>query len=449
MVYGGLLLAVPSQLIVRQLGSPGTPSNLWAVALLLWWVCATLGGLNTIGPSPVRVGVGVLTLSILASYAAGSASGWWAPLTARERTSDVFSLVTPTVDAIAGAMNEAAFRGLISFAGWMGIVLLAADGLRTWRQLDVLVAWLAWLAALVAGIGVFQFFTGFNLAGLIKIPGLVANSQVGGTVERSVLNRVSSTAVHPIEFGVVMAALFPLALHYAIHTRTTRWAWLPAILTGASIPMSVSRSAIVVAATAFILLMVGWPSRRRVQAVVILPLATVAMRVLIPGLVGTIRSLFTNFFNDPSVSGRTGDYGVVFSLYADHPWFGRGLFTFIPRYYRILDNQYLNNLVELGAVGLCAVLLFFLIGYFSARGARRRTVDEEHRHLALAISASIAGIAVGYVTFDAWAFPMAAGVTFLLIGMAGAAWNISVAEAGAVTAREPERLRAEAHDGAR
>src|SRR5680860_557050 len=124
----------------------------------------------------------------------------------------------------------------------------------------------------------------------------------------------------------------------------------------------------------------------------------VALRLAIPGLLGTIVSLFTNFFNDPSISGRTQDYGVIFGVYADNPWFGRGLFTFVPRYYRILDNRYLMALVELGIIGLTAVIVFFVVGFFTARGAKRRATSADDRHIALALSASLVGLATSYAT---------------------------------------------------
>jgi len=222
-----------------------------------------------------------------------------------------------------------------------------------------------------------------------------------------------------------MAAIFPLALHRTIQEWRVKRTWIPTLLIGLAIPLSVSRSAILVTGVVLLVLLSGWPAAWRRRALVIAPVVIVAMRAAVPGLVGTIVSLFTNFFNDPSITGRTDDYTVVLSLYADHPWFGRGLFTFVPRYYRILDNQFLMSLVELGLIGLIAVISFFVVGFFSARGARRRTSDPGRRNLALSLSASIAGVVLSYATFDAWGFPMAAGLTFLLVGMAGAAWQIA------------------------
>lgn len=423
--YAFLLLCIPSQLIVKPLGAPGTPANLWGLGALLWWMCATLGGQNRGHRSPIRWAMLALTTSLLLSYAAGMLNGWFAPVEVHEATGDIFDYVPATVESLSTAMISAADRGLLTFGGWLGIVLLTADGLRSWGDVERLVKWMVWFGAFVATLGIIQFFTGLDIASFFRIPGLVANSDFGAVDSRSILRRVSGTAVHPIEFGVVMAALLSFALHRLIYVRGSRWTWVPVALIGVALPLSVSRSAILAGGVIIIVLFSGWSGRIRRRALIIIPFAVVAVRVMVPGLVGTITSLFANVFVDPSITGRTDDYTVVFNLYNDHPLLGRGLFTFIPRYYRILDNQYLGNLLELGIVGLVTVIGVYLTGIFLARGARRRTRNTRNRHLALAISASLSGVVLSFVTFDAWSFPMAAGLTFLLLGMAGAVWRIA------------------------
>lgn len=427
-IYAALLLCIPSRLVVGAIGAAGTPANLCGLAALIWWACATLGGQNTRGHSPVRTAISVAAVAVLLSYAAAMLHGWYAPPSVRQVTDELYELVPATVGEITEKMMSAADRGLLTFAGWVGIVLLTVDGIRSWKDLELLVTWMTWFAGFVAVLGIVQFFTGFDIAGLFRIPGLVANSDFGVVDSRSVLRRVSGTAIHPIEFGVVMAGMFPLALHRALFRRRSVSVWVPVILIGVAMPMSVSRSVILTLGVVLLLLAIGWPSAWRWRALLLIPVAVVALRVAVPGLVGTMISLFTNLFADPSITGRTDDYGVVFGLYADNPLLGRGLFTFIPRYYRILDNQFIMILIELGAVGLVAVVTLFVVGFFTARGARRRSTTAVTRHLPLAISASLAGVFVSYATFDAWGFPMAAGFSFLLLGMAGATWQVAVAE---------------------
>jgi len=226
----------------------------------------------------------------------------------------------------------------------------------------------------------------------------------------------------------VLGALLPLALHYALHRRRSYAAWIPTVLIFIGCAMSVSRSAVLVAGLAGLVLLLGWPPAWRWRALLVAPVAVVALRLFVPGLVGTMLSLFTNLFNDNSVTGRTDDYGTVLHLYTDHVWFGRGLFTFIPRYYRILDNQYLLLLLELGLVGLLAGLTVYVAGFLAARTAFLHASAARDRNLGLTLSASIAGLGLSLVTYDAWSFSMATGCTFLLVGMAGAAWRLARAD---------------------
>ncbi len=434
-VYCVLLLGIPSRLVVGPIGAAGTPANLWGLGALLWWICATLGGLNPAPRhSPIRVVLGILAMCVVLSYISAMMRGWYVPADVREATSDIFDLAPATLQQVRATSLDAADRGLIAFGSWLGIALVATDGLRSWTDLDRVVKWLSFMGAFMAGIGLLQYFFGFNIASLFHLPGLVANDQFGAIDARSVVRRVQATAIHPIEYGVVLATIFPLALHRAIHHPHSKSALIPTLMIGLAIPVAVSRSAILVLGVTMVVLFIGWPPLWRRRAILIAPASVVIVRVLMPGVVGTTIAFFTHVNQDPSVTGRTDDYKIAFRVFGDTPWFGRGLFTFIPRYYRILDNQYLRLLLEVGLFGMLAVMLMFIVAWGCARGARLRTSSPEHRHLSLAVSASIAGLSLSYATLDAWSAPIAAGITFLLVGLAGAARRIATERVDAATA---------------
>jgi O-antigen ligase len=424
-VYCVLLVVVPSRLIVRQIGAAGTPATLWGLGALLWWTCMTVGGLNPARrANPVRCALGALGVVVGASYVSAMVSGWYVPADVREATSDIFDLVPNTLEFVTSTSVDAADRGLMAFGAWVGIALVVIDGVRTWRDLDTVLTWLVRAATAMAVIGLVQYFFGWNISSLFRVPGLVANDEFGAIDQRSVVRRVYATAVHPIEFGVVLAAIFPLAMHRAL-VSSRRIHLIPPIAIGFAIPIAVSRSAVLVLAVALVVLFVGWPPRWRVSALLVAPIAIATIRVLMPGVVGTTIAFFTHFNDDPSISGRTNDYAVVMSVASDHVWFGRGLFTFIPRFYRILDNQYLRLLLEVGVIGLVVVVVLLFVAFGSARGAIRRSSDRAARHQALALSASVMGLTLSYATFDAWSAPIAAGLTFVVVGSCGAAWNLA------------------------
>ena len=425
-IYVVLLFCIPARLIFAPLGAAGTPANVFGIAGLIWWLMATMRGFNpVVGWTPVRLILLLLTVSILASYAAGMAHGWYAPMSAKEPTSDILTLVPPSPSGIAGQLISSADRSLLRLAGWLGVALMTAEGLRSWVDVATFVRRIVWCATYVASLGMMQFFTGVDIAGLYRIPGLRFNGAFGSVDARSVLHRPASTASHAIEYGVVMAAVIPLAIHYAMYARNRRFAAVPLILISVGCAMSVSRSAVLTAGLAMAIVFVGSSPSWRLKAIQIVPFGVIATRIMVPGLVGTLLALFTNFNNDISVKGRTDDYHVVGWIFSLHPWLGQGLGTFIPEYYRILDNQVLDIAIELGIVGVVVVGLFYAVSFMTARRAYRFALAETGRHLGLVISASIAGVALSLITFDAWTYPMVSGVTFLFVGLAGATWTFT------------------------
>ncbi len=406
-VYLVLLLGVPAQLVVGPLGALGTPALLMAFLLFGWWAssCLVPGMRPGEGFQPVRIAVFFYLGAILPSYVVAT----WRVADPQE---------------VSGGD-----RSLLTLIAACGLACLVADGIADRRGLDVLLRRLTWLAAAVAAVGIFQFVTGVDITRYyLSIPGLTENQSFTTIQDRSSLRRISATASHPIEFGVMLSMALPLALHFAFapgrtHTRTQ---WIPVVLISAAIPMSISRSATLACVVAGAVLFAGWNGRQRTRALIAVPVFLVVMRLLIPGLLGTIKSLFTNLGNDPSIQGRTNDYAAVATYVQESPWFGRGSGTFLPSTYFTLDNQYLGQLVETGLLGLLGLCCLFVIGFLTARGARLRASDAVTRDLAQALAASIAVPAVTFATFDGFGFPVVTGLTFLLLGAAGALWRLQV-----------------------
>lgn len=422
-LYGVFLLCIPTRLIVGPIGAPGTPANLFAIAGLIWWLCSVLGGLNPVrGLTPTRTSFGLFTLLVFISYAAGHLQGWYQPADIHQRSDRLWQAAN--VAQVTSTVGSAADRGLLAWAGWAGVVLLTSEGIRNWKELERVVSWIVDAGAVVAGIGVIQYFTRWNIAGLLHIPGLSALTDFGNALSRSELNRIVSTSAHPIELGVVMAAILPLAMHRSLHS-PRKATWVPTALIGLAALMSVSRSAIVVAAVALIILVVGWPMKWRLIALAITPVAGLIGPIALPGLLGTIRSLFTGIEHDPSITGRTDDYELVFRMVAERPVLGQGLLTWVPMVYRTIDNQALVILLELGIAGALAFVWLVLSGALQALSPVRTGGSFQQRHLGFAIAASLIGIITSYITFDAMGFRQVAGLTFLFLGLGGTVWRLS------------------------
>lgn len=407
-VYCFVLVVLPSRYVVSAFGSVGSPAMLAGIMFAGWWAS------KLVLPSPwfdrerqpVRIAVFVFASATAMSYVA-----------AAHRPLD-------------GLEASAADRGMLAVAAAAGVALVAADGLRTRGQLDLVLKCLAVAGGLAAVVGILQFAAGIDLAEPLRLPGLTANTVLDARgFGRSGFDRVPGTAEHPIEFSVVLTMVFPIALHYAltaVGNRARRWWWACTALMLVAIPFSVSRTAVIALLTVLLVLGFAWSPRQRWRAVGFGLVFLVVMRVAVPGLLGTIRALFTSFGEDPSIADRQIDYAFVTDFFSQRPIFGRGFFTFIPTRYDWLDNQYLMSAVETGVVGILALVVVFTIGIGVARLAWTVSEDLATRDLARSLMAALAVPVTTFATFDYMSFSIARGLLFLLLGCAGALWRLEV-----------------------
>jgi O-antigen ligase len=407
------LFAIPSRFIIGPLGGIGAPATLLSFAGFFWWCQYRLGQVRTGAPVvlPTRRALLLWVTAVLASYVA--------------------AMVRP----ISGEEAANADRGVLMVAGWVGIFMLAADGIVTRDRLDTLLRRVTIAGGAVAALGIVQFWTHQNWTGYLRLPGLTESGGFGGVIGREGFTRPAGTALHPIEYGVVLTVVLPIALHYALQDRhrTTLRRWWPVAAIALAIPISVSRTAFLCTAVVLAFLIPTWPTGLRRRAYVAILGLSVVIFVTVPGMVSTILSLFTGIENDSSAQSRTGSYSLAWEFVERSPVFGRGFSTFLPQY-RILDNQYLMSLIDTGFFGLLTLLAFFGSGILVARRARRLSTDPGTRELAQSLAAGIAAGAASYALFDALSFPMQAGLLFLVMGSATALYRIVVLENAAAPA---------------
>jgi polysaccharide biosynthesis protein PslJ len=403
-LYLFMLLLIPYYIIFSPLGGSGAPSTMFAAILiglyLMFWLRPAFG-LDR-GTQPIRVAVILFTCVIIASY-----------ISANRHT-------------MPGLEQNAADRGLISIFGWLGVLLLAADGIDRPDRLKTLIRRIVLGVTVIAVIGLLQFFTGLDITKYISIPGFVNVNTYGGVAGRNGLIRPASTAAHPLEFAAVLAMTLPLALHQARFAPPGRiWRrWLQVGLIALALPLTVSRSAILGIVVAVIVLLPTWPKFDRRVAYVAIFVFIAGASVAIHGLLSTFLNIFSNSGSaQASTQSRTNAFSSAGPYIAQHPWFGRGYGTFLPQTYFFTDDQYLNSIIVTGVVGLLALFALFVTGWMLARNTRRLTADPETRDLAQCFAASIAVAAVSFATYDALSFTISAGLTFLLLGCIGAMWR--------------------------
>ncbi|WP_289018296.1 O-antigen ligase [uncultured Ornithinimicrobium sp.] len=327
------------------------------------------------------------------------------------------------------AQASSADRWLIVTVGFVGVVLAVTDGTRTRRELDRLLRLLLFFASVMSVVGVLQFFRVVDLTRYIQIPGLSVNYELIAVGSRGDAGfaRVAGTANHYIEYGVVLALLLPLALHYALFSPPgrTRWArWLTMGVIALGIPLSISRAAVVTLGLAMVLAAVVWTWRLRYNVLVLGLLAVSVFHVLNRGVLGTILALFTHAENDPSVTARIERTEIVLALFEQRPMLGWGAGMVTPGEFLLLDNQVYMFLVAGGVVGVSAFLALFLLPYLLGRSVRLRGRDEETRHLGHTLAVTMPTAVVVSGTFDSFSFATFVATVSILIGAAGALWRL-------------------------
>ena len=417
-VYAFLLMVIPSSLVVGSFGAAGAPATLFAVVLLGWYLLARLHpalGLDR-ERQPVRLAAVFLGCAIIAAY------------------------VSANRVAMPVLQENGADRGLISLAGWLGVLLLAADGIDRADRLAALLRRIVAGATAMAVVGLLEFFTGLNITKYISIPGLTVHAQLTDLLSRDGLVRAMATAAQPLEFAAVLAMSLPLAIHQARFASPAQRVrrWLQVALIAGAMPMTVSRSAVLGLAVTGLVLFPTWPKRDRYRGYLVLLVSIGLMWLAKPRILSSFGGLFGQIGTDGSSTSRTGAYSAAVPFITQHPWLGHGFQTFFPQTYFFVDNQYLTSLIETGVVGAAALLALFATGWCNARRARRAAAGTQARDLAQCLAASVAAAAVSFATFDALSFSIASGLCFLLLGCVGAAWRLARAR----PARSDEMLAA-------
>jgi O-antigen ligase len=397
------LIVLPSRLTFAPLGGAGAPALVAGLGCFAWWAYHQVQRVEPgpAGHQPVRAALLVMMACFLVSY-----------VVAMSQATDPEELSTADI-------------GLVSLFSWAGILLLTHDGIPSRDRLEVLVRRLVFAGGALATLGVVQFATGEAWVDRISIPGLSVNTALTGVLERSGFNRPAGTAIHPIEFGAVITMILPVAVNVALTDRTHGIVrrWYPVTAIALAVVLSISRSAIVSAVVGLVVVSLAWTPAVRRRAAVIGTVFLGVVCLTIPGLLGTLTGLFTGISGDSSAASRTGSYAIAGEFIEKAPWFGRGFSTFLPKY-RILDNQYLGLLIEVGVVGLVSVIALFVVAASSARRMRALAADEPGQQLGQSLAAAVGAGAVGLAFYDGFGFPMATGTLFLVLGLAGAGLRV-------------------------
>lgn len=410
-VFTILILLIPARLRIAPLASLGTPASLIGLSAFGLWVYGRIfSRSSSVGArQPLLWAFAILSAVVLASNIALAF-----------RAHDIIE-------------SKAADRGILLLLSMVGIAMLAADTLRTREQIRRVLQAIAACGTIVSGLGIVQFITGFDLGSMVRLPGFTYIPSDYNSV-RSGFNRIVSTTSHPIELSVVLALALCAAMYLWLTSHpSARRQWIVAsVIIGISIPLTVSRTSVIAIVAVLVVLAPIMDRIRRQKLVLVVLLAIVGLRIAVPGLTGTLRSLFLlNSSTDPSLQSRTIGFERAVAMIGERPLLGRGFGTFVPEKYFYLDDQMVLTLVETGVLGLLAVWYLFATAGWMTRSIRRLSTRFDDRCLSQCL---LAAVAVGFLTaftFDSFSFASSRTLLMLLIGLAGALWRIVWMESNA------------------
>jgi O-Antigen ligase len=268
-----------------------------------------------------------------------------------------------------------------------------------------------------------------------RLPGLQVG-EAAPITERLGSLRVMASAEHPIALGALLALVVPFSLYLVRHSR---WWLLTTAALASGVVVTVSRTPIVMLVASAIVFAVLRPRVLRFAPLV--PLVLVIAYLATPG---ALSSTFHAFFPSGGIlaeqstslnqggsntRGRLSDLRPALRNVSQRPLFGSGLGTrvydpdntagYLPdgRYGGILDDQWLGSLVDIGVLGVAALMWLFLSGYRAlAREARARNDDDGW--LATAFATVIVSFPVGMLFFDTFSFTQVTVVFFFILGVA-------------------------------
>ncbi|HEY3758584.1 MAG TPA: hypothetical protein VGL37_02395 [Solirubrobacteraceae bacterium] len=332
------------------------------------------------------------------------------------------------------ALKRFGLLGSFLILSWFTLTALRFEDVRGFAT------YLIGLATFMSIGMIVERHTGYNLfynwsSAILKPIATVAPSPTNIHPELGSDGRVSvvGPTLHGLAATTMLIVVMPFALVRMLDATSRRTWWLNAlafILMLVAAAATDRKTALLVPIAVVIYL--GCYRPRQVLRLV--PVGLVVLVGLVhfasPGALGTIFTP-TAGLSSSSTTHRTGDFTDIEPDVFAHPLLGRGFGTIEPdqeTVFRINDDEYIDEIWEVGIVGLLAYFTMIIAPIVLARRAIRGR-DPNIAPLALAASAGCIAYLVVNALFDAMSFPQAPYMFFMVaalttIAAAGPAGNV-------------------------
>lgn len=329
-------------------------------------------------------------------------------------------------DAILQASKT---RAILNLLANVGLVLFILVRIKTSRQRTFLLGCLAIGLAYNCTAGLLQSMTHIDLRFYLQPPGFVFNTDELDLAIRGGVKRVLGTTLHPIEFSLVAAVTVPLAIYFAGNA-AKRWTRVGAmflcVLALISMPAAVSRTGVIGIAVALFVYMWYFNVRQIATALAVGTAMLVSYAMIAPSVTTALWATITGAREDDSIAERISDYAQVSRTFREHPLFGLGLGGAPPAEYGVLDNEWLQALVQGGLLGVTAMLVIALGGILGFAAALRSAATSAERNQAYALGSMFMGVLVCSYFFDLFSFVQAARILFISFALMWSTYTIPI-----------------------
>jgi hypothetical protein len=388
---------------------------------------------------PYRVVVILFTLALVAAAAMGrirlTAAGAGPSLALLAGVAILTQIVN--YGTLNAGGDETALKSLSYMLGFILVFVLVASVLTSMERLDDVLRALVVCAVVVALFAVYEGRSNYNVFNHLSdwIPGL-ERQQREVYAERGGRLRVHASAQHPIALGVALAMMVPFALYLTGRAstvlRSRLWVAAAGVITIGAVT-TISRTTVLMF-TAMVAVGLALRGRMMLRFWPLLLVLPFVIHFASPGALGGLYKSFSprggfvaEFEGRPGQggSGRLADVEPGLKLWEQKPIIGHGLGSELEPVAEpgaqlagaaiIFDNQWLNSLVSMGAVGIFALLWFMLGSTFKLFRAARAKGPRSDLMAASCVAAT--GFVASMLVFDALAFVQATLVFFIVVAI--------------------------------
>lgn len=346
----------------------------------------------------------------------------------------ILLFVTICVLSIAFNLRNLAWSGELPLSlkelslavSYVGLFYICSTSVRA-SEVLAFAKLLVILGCLTAIGTIYQYRTGTNpffsiataiFGGAHVLSSAAATAAAAPALAVNVRPSVTGPAVHGLADATLMAAAFPFSLAFAAAAKrrgeTIRWLGGTALVLGGCVATG-RKTALLVPLVSLLVLIVYEP-RRYLRFWPVAVAGFVLAELLLPHALSRLVYQLTTASSSSSTSTRVSDYPAVAPYVLSHLLIGRGYGSFDPNKYRILDNQMLGWLVEIGILGAIAYTGMMAAAIITVARVARKGIGPARRLMQSVVAVS-AGFFVSNFLYDTFGFRQAPYVFFFVAAL--------------------------------